>query len=144
MSAKETPDQYRDRHSSRDRDPQRRADAARDILPPLKEDSEPTLRATEPKLSDAAVEVEVLRWLSMSRAKVTLDRRVFCLEGWYLEPGQTYSMAYLVHQLGRAVLEIPLVRSWAHTLREMIRSRDLEETSWAEGADQKIPEVVAW
>jgi hypothetical protein len=95
-------------------------------------------------MSDADIEVQVLNALATSRAKVTLDRRVLCLENWWLEPGQTYTVTYLVHQLGMKVLEIPLVRQWAHTLREMIRSQALEETSWAAGAEQKIPELSSW
>lgn len=97
-----------------------------------------------PDQSDADIEVQVINALAASRAKVTLDRKVHALEGWYLQPGETYSVAYLVHQLGMKVLDIPLVRQWAHTLREMIRSQSLVETSWAEGADNAVPEVGSW
>lgn len=80
-------------------------------------------------MTDEEIEVAVLAELSRINAHVTLDRRVLCLENWWLEPGETYSLGYLVHQVGSLVLEIPVVRAWAHTLREMIRSRDIPTTS---------------
>lgn len=93
---------------------------------------------------DADIEVQVLNALATSRAKVTLDRRVHCLEGWYLQPGETHSLAYLVHQLGMKVLDIAIVGSWAHTLREMIRSKALVETSVNNPDSTPIPEIGIW
>ena len=79
-------------------------------------------------MTDEEIESAVLAELSRIDAHVTLDRRVLCLENWWLEPGETYLLSYLVHQAGSLVLEIPVVRAWAHTLREMIRSQDVPTT----------------
>ena len=95
-------------------------------------------------MTDEEIEVAVLAELSRIDAHVALDRRVLCLENWWLEPGETHSLGYLVHQAGFLVLEIPVVRAWAHTLREMIRSRDLPTTSVMNPESGKPPEIRPW